>query len=125
MVLNAQVVPRSKIDTRFRGCPGMRQDPTLQVSPATAQKIVDCVVAGRTVATVSNIHGGDIAAIYKIEFEGPEPSLVLKVYPDLLHWKMRKEVTVSTLIRDRLSASPLRAFCLPTTRKSCSVSTSS
>ena len=40
------------------------------------------------------IHGGDIAAIYEIALVEPEPSAILKVYPDSLHWKMQKEVAV-------------------------------
>src|SRR5262245_10293700 len=95
----------------------MSTRPDLQVSPETAQRIVDCAVAGRTVATISNIHGGDIAAICKIEFEGSKPSLVLKVYPDSLHWKMRKELAVSTLIQDRLSVPTPRVLFADDSKK--------
>ncbi len=78
--------------------------PELQVSVATAQKIIDRVRSDCTVATVSNIHGGEIAAVYEITFVEARPPLVLKVYPDTLHWKMQKEITVlGTLIQDRLS----------------------
>src|SRR5262245_25489076 len=70
-----------------------------------------------TVATIAHIHGGDIAAICKIEFEGSKPSLVLKVYPDSLHWKMRKEVAVSTLIQDRLSVPTPRVLFADDSKK--------
>jgi aminoglycoside phosphotransferase (APT) family kinase protein len=77
--------------------------PDLQVSSVTAQSIVDCVVTGQTVASVSNIHGGEIAAVYEIAFvDASHPSLVLKVYPDALHWKMQKEVHVVDLVENRL-----------------------
>ena len=65
--------------------------PALEVPLATAQSIVDRVLAGQQVTDVCNIHGGEIAAVYKITFEGPHPQVVLKIYPDTLHWKMRKE----------------------------------
>lgn len=77
--------------------------PDPQVPVATAQAIVDGVMAGRTVAGVSGIHGGEIAAIYEIAFVDAQPPLVLKVYPDSLQWKMQKEATVLSLVQDRLS----------------------
>lgn len=77
--------------------------PDLQVPVATAQAIVDGVLQGHTVAAVSEIHGGEIAAIYEIAFGGAEQPVILKVYPDSLHWKMQKEVTVASLIQACLS----------------------
>jgi hygromycin-B 7''-O-kinase len=77
--------------------------PALDVPLATAQLIVDRVLAGRHVRDVSTIHGGEIAAVYMITFEHPYPPVVLKVYPDALHWKMQKEVNVLTLVESRLS----------------------
>jgi aminoglycoside phosphotransferase (APT) family kinase protein len=76
----------------------------LQISVATAQSIVDQAVSGRVAATISTLHGGEIAAVYEVAFADlAHPPLVLKVYPDDLHWKMQKEVTVVGLVRDRLS----------------------
>jgi hypothetical protein len=77
--------------------------PDLQVPVATAQAIVDGVLVGHTVAAVSKIHGGEIAATYEIAFGDAKPPVVLKVYPDPLHWKMQKEVTVASPIQARLS----------------------
>lgn len=77
--------------------------PDLRVPVATAQAIVDGVLPGHTVAAVSEIHGGEIAATYEIAFGGAEQPVILKVYPDSLHWKMQKEVTVASLIQARLS----------------------
>jgi len=77
--------------------------PALEVPLATAQSIVDRVLAGRQVTDVANIHGGEIAAVYMITFEGPYPPVVLKVYPDALHWKMQKEANVISLVRPQLS----------------------
>jgi aminoglycoside phosphotransferase (APT) family kinase protein len=76
--------------------------PELEISPDQAQAIVDRVAVGRTVALVSALQGGEISAIYEIRLIGA-PSLVLKVYPESLHWKMQKEVFVAGLLQDRLS----------------------
>lgn len=82
----------------------MRVRPDLQVPVTTAQTIVDRVLSDCTVATVSTLHGGEIAAVYEIAFLEARPPLVLKVYPDTLHWKMQKETFVlGTLVQDRLS----------------------
>jgi aminoglycoside phosphotransferase (APT) family kinase protein len=82
----------------------MELKPDLEVSVPAAQSIVDQTVSDRVVATVSRLYGGEIAAIHEIAFADPgHRPLVLKVYPDDLRWKMQKEVTVTSLIQDRLS----------------------
>ena len=82
----------------------MKLKPDLQFSIATAQAIVDQAASEGVVATVSRLYGGEIATIYEIAFVDPaHRALVLKVYPDELHWKMQKEVTVLGVIQDRLS----------------------
>ena len=79
----------------------MKLKPDLQLSVAAAQAIVDQAAPGRAVASISRLHGGEIATIYEIAcVDGAHPPLVLKVYPDDLHWKMQKEVTVLGLIGD-------------------------
>jgi hygromycin-B 7''-O-kinase len=84
----------------------MKLKPELQVSGSAAQAIVDRVVPGQTVAKVSRLHGGEIAAVYEIAFADSEHApVVLKLYPDELHWKMQKDVTIVGLIRNRLSLS--------------------
>lgn len=81
----------------------MKLKPDLQVSIPMAQSIVDQVDSECTVATVSRLHGGEIAAVHEIAFADPaHRPLVLKVYPDNLHWKMQKEVTVTGLVQNRL-----------------------
>jgi hygromycin-B 7''-O-kinase len=87
----------------------MKLKPDLQLSVATAQAIVDQAIPKQVVAAVSRLHGGEIATVYEIAFVDPaHPSLALKIYPDELHWKMQKEVTVIGLIQDRLSVSAPR-----------------
>jgi len=77
--------------------------PDLEVPVMAAQAIVDGLFVDHTVATVSAIHGGEIAATYEIAFVEDRPPAVLKVYPDSLHWKMQKEVAVIALVQDRLT----------------------
>jgi hypothetical protein len=61
--------------------PTMTIKPDLQLTSAAAQSIIDAVAPGQTVTTVSNIHGGEIAAVHEITFaEDAQPPLVLKVY---------------------------------------------
>ena len=76
--------------------------PDIAVSPAQAQAIVDRAGVGQTVAQISALRGGDIGAIYEIGLKGGAPSLILKVYPESLHWKMQKEVNVCALLSGRL-----------------------
>jgi hygromycin-B 7''-O-kinase len=84
----------------------MKLKPELHLSRDKAQSIVDLAVSQQRVATVSRLHGGEIAAVYEIAFTEPaSPPLVLKLYPEDLHWKMQKEVTVLQLIAGRLSVS--------------------
>jgi hypothetical protein len=84
----------------------MKLKPDLRLSVATAQAIVGQVAPKQLVAAIRRLHGGEIAAVYEIAFvDEAHPPLVLKVYPDELHWKMQKEVTVLGLIQDRLSVS--------------------
>jgi aminoglycoside phosphotransferase (APT) family kinase protein len=76
--------------------------PNLDVSSAQAQAIIDRAAAGRTATRISELQGGEISAVFEIELAGGPPNLVLKVYPDSMQWKMRKEVTVSRLLEGRL-----------------------
>ncbi len=77
--------------------------PKLALSLVQAQSIVDRAAPGRMVARVSELQGGEISAIFQIDLADGSRSLILKVYPDSLHWKMRKEVTVSRLLEGRLT----------------------
>jgi aminoglycoside phosphotransferase (APT) family kinase protein len=76
--------------------------PDVTVSPAQAQAIVDRLGAGQTVAQISKLQGGAIGAIYEIGLMDGALSLVLKLYPESLHWKMQKEVNVCALLSGRL-----------------------
>jgi aminoglycoside phosphotransferase (APT) family kinase protein len=84
--------------------------PDIDVSPAQAQAIVDRVRTGQTVAQISALRGGAIGVIYEIGLTGGAPSLMLKIYPESLHWKMQKEVNVCALLSGRLSVSVPRVL---------------
>jgi aminoglycoside phosphotransferase (APT) family kinase protein len=84
--------------------------PDIVVSPAQAQAIVDRLCAGQTVAQISKLQGGAIGAIYEIRLMDGAPSLILKVYPESLHWKMQKEVNVCALLSGRLSVAVPRVL---------------
>jgi aminoglycoside phosphotransferase (APT) family kinase protein len=72
------------------------------VSHEIAQAVIDRAFSDRTVVSVSKMHGGEIAAVYEIGL-ADQPRLILKVYPQSLHWKMRKEANVIALLADRFS----------------------
>ena len=74
--------------------------PELEITSVQAQAIVDRIEEKQTVAQVFALHGGEIGAVYEIRLAGGAPSFVLKVYPETLHWKMRKEVFVSQLLQE-------------------------
>jgi aminoglycoside phosphotransferase (APT) family kinase protein len=96
----------------------MKLKPDVQLSVATAHAIIDRAAPGRTVAGVSRLHGGELATILEVGFaDETHPPLVLKVYPDDLHWKMQKEVTVLGLIGDRLSVSVPRILLADDSKK--------
>ena len=49
--------------------------PDLQITETQAQSIVDRVIPGHAVATIVNIHGGEIAAVYEIGLAGAHSRL--------------------------------------------------
>jgi aminoglycoside phosphotransferase (APT) family kinase protein len=69
--------------------------PALAVSDAQAQAIVDRVAPGRRVVRVRELLAGEISAVFEIELADGSPTFVLKIYPETLHWKMQKEVTIA------------------------------
>jgi hygromycin-B 7''-O-kinase len=76
--------------------------PDLEVNLTLARAIVDRALADQFVVSISRIHGGEIAAIYEIALAAGKPPLILKVYPQSLHWKMQKEANVISLVEGRL-----------------------
>ena len=72
------------------------------MSLAQAQAIVDRVQDNQAVAQVLEHQGGHIGAIYEIALVHAPP-LIIKLYSESLHWKMRKEVNICRMLADRLS----------------------
>jgi hygromycin-B 7''-O-kinase len=91
---------------------------------AAAQSIIDRVFADRNATAVSNIHGGEMAAVYAIALAGPQPSVVLAVYPDASHWKMQKEAKLISLVQQQVSV-PVPRILLADDSKQSLLSTSS
>lgn len=79
--------------------------PGLAVTDAQAQTIVDRIAPGRRLARIGELLAGEISAVFAIELADGPPSFVLKVYPETLHWKMQKEVSIAR----RLEGLPLPA----------------
>lgn len=94
----------------------MTLKPQLDLSVATAQRLLDGVIAGAEVERVVRIHGGEIATIFEIGLQADRPSVVLKVYPDTLRWKLRKEASMLRLVADRLAVPAPRVLAVDDTR---------
>jgi aminoglycoside phosphotransferase (APT) family kinase protein len=75
--------------------------PSLTVTDAQAQAIVDRVAPGRRLARIGELLAGEISAVFEIELADGLPAFVLKVYPETLHWKMQKEVSIARLLEGR------------------------
>jgi aminoglycoside phosphotransferase (APT) family kinase protein len=73
--------------------------PRLAITTDQAQAIVDRGVPGSPVAGVTELHGGEIGAVFEITRKGA-PACILKVYPASLQWKMAKEVHVLGLLQN-------------------------
>ena len=72
--------------------------PTLAVTDAQAQAIVDRIAPGRRLARTDELLAGEISAVFEIELADGPPAFVLKVYPEAMHWKMQKEVSIARLL---------------------------
>ena len=68
--------------------------PKLGVSLDNAQAIADRVEPGSKITQVIELAGGDISGVFELNRAGGVPSLILKVYPELMHWKLDKEVSL-------------------------------
>ncbi|MCL8489273.1 MULTISPECIES: phosphotransferase family protein [Bradyrhizobium] len=76
--------------------------PDLAIDLATAGAVVARTGVDGQVASISVLYGGEISAVYELALAGGLPPLVLKIYPDSMSWKMRKEARLLDLVRDRL-----------------------
>jgi len=46
------------------------------------------------VVGLSELHGGDISRVYEVQLAREAPSLIIKIYPEVFHWKLAKEVSI-------------------------------
>ena len=91
--------------------------PDVQVENSIAQTIVDEALPGEQVREVSKLHGGEVAAIYEIALASGRDSIVLKVYPPSLDWKMRKEANMLALVQDRLRVPAPRVLAVDESKR--------
>lgn len=63
---------------------------------AVVQQIIEVAAPGVVVVGVRALRGGDISAVYHVALHesSGHPDVIVKVYPEQLSWKMRKEVYV-------------------------------
>lgn len=92
--------------------------PELAITPAQAQALIGRVVEGCTVTAVTELHGGEIGAVYQVDFANQTSPLVLKVYPEALYWKMRKETNVCRQLAGRLGVPVPRILLADDSRSS-------
>jgi len=90
--------------------------PSLAISNAQAQAIVDRVAPGRKVARLDALMAGEISAVFEIGLADGLPAYVLKVYPEVLHWKMQKEILVARLIEGKVGVPTPRILLADDTR---------
>ena len=81
--------------------------PDLAISDAQAQAIVARVAPRRRLAGLAAFATGEIGAVFEMALDDGS-ALVLKVYPEALHWKMQKEVLVTRLLDGKLGVSTPR-----------------
>lgn len=81
--------------------------PTLALTEEQAQSIVDRASPGQRVSRLTAFGRGEISAVFDVELADGPPGLAIKIYPDTLHWKMRKEITVAGLLSARRLAAPV------------------
>jgi Phosphotransferase enzyme family len=74
--------------------------PDLVVTLADAQAIAERIESGLQVASLSELLGGDISGVYEARLAGGAPSLIIKIYPEMFHWKLKKEVAIYRRLAD-------------------------
>jgi aminoglycoside phosphotransferase (APT) family kinase protein len=74
--------------------------PDRVVTLADAQAIVARIDPGLKVASLSELLGGAISAVYEANLAGGAPNLIIKIYPDMFHWKLAKEVSIYRRLSD-------------------------
>jgi aminoglycoside phosphotransferase (APT) family kinase protein len=81
--------------------------PAFTLTDAQAQAIVDRAAPGRSVARASPFGHGENSAVFDVELADGAPGLVIKIYPDSLHWKMQKEILIARLMSEHRLAAPV------------------
>ena len=78
----------------------------LDLDPATADAVVALADPRLSAEAITRLDGGANSAVFEVRTSGGG-TLVVKVYSDLFHWKMEKEVFVYGLLRGHALAAPV------------------
>src|SRR5919109_1578095 len=76
------------------------------LDPTTADSVIALADPRLRAETITRLHGGDNSAVFDVRTRGGG-ALVVKVYSDLFHWKMEKEVFVYGLLRGHALPAPV------------------
>lgn len=79
-----------------------------ELDPETAGRVVALADPGLRAEAVTRLHGGAQSAVFEVRAADGR-AVVVKVYSDLLHWKMAKEVFVYGRLHGRALAAPVPA----------------
>src|SRR5262245_55557845 len=79
-----------------------------ELDPATADAVIALADPRLRAESITRLDGGGNSAVFRVRTTSGA-ALVVKVYSDLLHWKMRKEVFVYRLLRGRPLVAPVPA----------------
>lgn len=72
--------------------------PDIALDAATADRVVALAEPGFRTASIARLTGGSNSAVFEVR-SSEQRVLVLKIYSDLFHWKMAKELFVLERIR--------------------------
>jgi hygromycin-B 7''-O-kinase len=77
-----------------------------ELDRTTADAVIALADPGLRAEAITTLDGGANSAVFEVHTTGGR-ALVVKVYSDLFHWKMEKEVFVYGLLRGRAFAAPV------------------
>jgi hygromycin-B 7''-O-kinase len=80
----------------------------VDLDPRTADAVIALADPRLRAETITRLEGGANSAVFDVSTTG-RGALVVKVYSDLLHWKMEKEVFVYELLSGHALAAPVPA----------------
>jgi aminoglycoside phosphotransferase (APT) family kinase protein len=74
--------------------------PHLVLSLTDANAVISRIDPDLQVVSLFELLGGEISGVYEARLARGAPSLIIKIYPDMLHWKLEKEVSIYRRLTD-------------------------